>query len=391
MAIPKITFNIATDGLNRSAEAIQKIPGFVLTGNTVADKVTIGQSYQIFSLKAAEDLGIEKTGTNAFAYKHIAAFFNTAGQGAPLWFMLVSDATTMTLMADKTENYAKKLIEDAGNIRALGLLKKATGTETITAGLDEDVATAVVKAQELANHFAEKYFPFRVILSGNRFSGNQQDLTDFKTAEYRNVNVLIANDDAASEASIGLNLGRQVAIPSQRRQSRVKDGAVIPLQAYFTNGEKVETQQDAWDAIDEKRYTFFRNFSNRSGYYFTGDKTLIGSDDDFSTLAPGFVIDEAVLTAYDVLVEELSDEIPVDAAGKIHPAIIKSWQGAIDTRIKNDMVSTGKLSGFTSYIDENQSVLTANKILVKLRPQPVGYADFIEVEIGFTTNLDNNE
>lgn len=391
MALPKITFNIATDGLGRLSEAIQKIPGLVLTGVTVADKVTIGQSYQIFSLKAAEDLGIASVGDNAFAHKHIAAFFNTAGQGAPLWFMLVSDATTMTDMADKNNPYAKKLIEDAGNIRVLGLLKKATGAETITAGLDEDVATAVVKAQELADHFAAKYFPFRVILSGNRFSGVQQDLTDFKTAAHRNVNVLIANDDAASEASIGLNLGRQVAIPSQRRQSRVKDGAIIPLQAYFTNGAKVETLQDSWDAIDEKRYTFFRNFSNRSGYFFTGDKTLVSSADDFSTLAPGFVMDEAVLTAYDVLVEELSDEIPVDVDGKIHPAVIKSWQGSIETRIKNDMVVTGKISGVAAFIDKDQNVLQTDKIEITLKVQPVGYADFIEVNIGFTTNLENNE
>ena len=47
MALPKITFNIATDGLDRNSDAIEKVPGFVLTGNTVADKVTIGKSYQI--------------------------------------------------------------------------------------------------------------------------------------------------------------------------------------------------------------------------------------------------------------------------------------------------------------------------------------------------------
>ena len=391
MALPKITFNIATDGLGRNSDAIQKVPGFCLTGQTVAGKVAIGQSNQIFSLKAAEDLGIEKVGVNSFAYKHIAAFYEEAKQGAPCWFMLVSDATTLTDMADKTNNYAKKLIEDAGNIRILGLLKKATGTETITNGLDVDVETAVVKSQELADYFASNYFPIRIILSGNRFNGNQQDLFDYKVSEYRNVNVLIANNDASNEASIGLNLGRQAAIPSQRRQSRVKNGAVIPLQAYFTNGEKVESLQDSWDAIDDKRYTFFRNFSNRSGYFFSGDKTLVGSDDDFSTLAPGFVIDEVVLTAYDVLVEELSDEIPVDTTGKIHPAIIKSWQGAIDTRIKNEMVNTGKLSGFVSYIDENQSVLQADKIKISLKPQPIGYADNIEVNIDFTTNLEENE
>ncbi|WBX72897.1 DUF2586 family protein [Tenacibaculum pacificus] len=256
MALPKITFNIATDGLGRLSDAINKIPGLVITGSTVANKITIGQSYQIFSLKGAEDLGITADGANSFAYKHLVSFYNKAGQGAPLWLMVVSDATTMTAMADLTNNYAKKLIEDAKNIRVLGLLKKATGTETIKNGLDADVETAVVKVQELAVHFTGKYFPFRTILSGNSFNGNVQELFDYSQSKFKNVNILIANDDGAPEASIGLNLGKQVAIPSQRRQSRVKDGAVIPLQAYFTSGEKVQALQDMWDTIDDKRFTF---------------------------------------------------------------------------------------------------------------------------------------
>lgn len=390
MAIPKITFNIATDGLGRNTDNIQKIPALVITGNTVASKVTIGKSYQIFSLKNAEDLGITETGVNSFAYKHIKDFYNLAGQGAPLWLMLVSNATTLTQMADKTKPYAKKLIEDAnGKIRVLGLLKKATGTETVTNGLDADVHTSVVKAQELAEYFADKYFPIRVIVSGNRFNGNVAELKDYSETTYRHVNILIANNDGANEAAIGINLGKQLSNPSQRRQSRVKDGAVVPLQAYFTNGKKVESLNDAWDAIDNKRYTFFRSFANRSGFFFSGEKTLTAQKDDYSTLSNGFVMDEAVLIAYDVLVDELSGEIPITTEGIIHPAIIKSWQGKIDSQIKGLMQNEGKISAVATYIDEKQNVLQNDTIVVSIKILPVGYADFIEVNIGFTTKIEN--
>lgn len=388
MAISKITFKIATDGLGRTTNAIQKIPGLVITGASVAKKVTIGKSYQIFSLKNAEDLGIEKDGVNAFAYKHIKDFYDEAGQGAPLWFMLVLPTITMTKMADKTQVYAKKLIEEAKNIRVLGLVKKSTTAKvTIKNGVDEDVASAIVKAQELANHFAGKYFPFKVILSENNFNGKVQDLANYDNAKYKDVNLLIANNDGKHEASIGLNLGRQVAIPTQRRQSRIKDGAVIPLQAYFTNGEKVETLADAWDTIDDKRHTFFRNFPNRSGYYFSGEKTLVSNNNDFSTLAPGFVMNEAVLIAHDVLVDKLSEEIPITPQGSIHPAIVKSWQGKIESQIKALMQDTGKISGVKALIDEKQNVLKNDTLQIVVKIQPVGYADFIQVNIGFTTKL----
>lgn len=389
MALPNITFNIATDGLGRSQAEIQKIPGLVITGITEAD-VTLGETYQIFSLKNAEDLGITEESGNAFAYKHISDFYETAGQGAPLWFMLVSDVTTMTLMADINEPYAKKLVNDAGgSIRVIGLLKKAVGDEAVSGGLDEDVATAAQKAQELGAYFAERYMHIRTILSGNGFDGTVANLTDFEAAGlgYSGVNLLIANKDGAPEASIGLALGKQLSIPSQRKQSRIKDGPVITDTAYFTNGAPVESLADAWDLIDDKGYTFFRNFPNRSGYFFSSDRTLTAKEDDFSSLARGFVMDEAVLIAYGVLIEQLSDEIPVTEAGQIHPAIIKSWQSSIETQIENLMVASGKLVAVRAYIDENQNVLANDKVVVDISLLPVGYAEFIEVNIGFTTNL----
>ncbi len=389
MGLPNISFNIATDGLGRSLADIQKTPGLVITGITEAN-VVLGECYQVFSLKNVEDLGITEQSGNTFAYKHIKDFYEMAGQGAPLWFMLVSDATTMTLMADVNEPYAKKLVQDAGgNIRVLGLVKESDGNEVISGGLDEDVALAVEKSQELVNYFAERFMHIRTILSGNAFDGTVANLTDFEAANlaYNGVNLLIANNDGEPEASIGLALGKQLSIPSQRKQSRIKDGPVITQAAYFTNGDPVESLADAWDIIDDKGYTFFRNFANRSGYFFTSDVTLTSKEDDFISLARGFVMDEAVLIAYGVLIDQLSDEIPVTEAGLIHPAIIKSWQSSIETQIENLMVANGKLIAIKAFIDENQNVLSTDKIVVGISLLPVGYAEHIEVNIGFTTNI----
>ena len=52
MSLPNIKFNISKNGLGLLQANIQKIPGLVLTGLTVTgtNKVTVGNSYQIFSL-----------------------------------------------------------------------------------------------------------------------------------------------------------------------------------------------------------------------------------------------------------------------------------------------------------------------------------------------------
>jgi hypothetical protein len=391
MSLPNIKFNISKNGLGLLQSDIQKIPGKVLTGVTVAggNKVTVGSSYQIFSLDEAVNLGIDETGTNAFAYKQIKAFYDEAKKGAELWFMLVPSTVTFEDMADITKAYAKKLLADAkGKIRILGLCKKSGNTETITEGIDADVAFAVVKAQALAEDYASRYFPVRIIISGNKFSGVVADLKDYTTTAFNKVAILLANTDGSKEASIGLFLGRLASIPMQRKVSRVKDGPVESFASYFTNGVPVESLDTAWDAIHNKGYISLRSFANKSGYYFSGDQTLTGATDDFNSLARGLVMDEAVLIAYGTLVEELSDEIPVTAAGTIHPAIIKGWQNAIEKQIIGNMVEKGALSGVKAFIGENQNVLVTNNIDVELQLQPVGYSDFITVNIGFTTTLD---
>lgn len=389
MSLPKISFIIAVTGLTLSAANIQKVPGMVITGNTVATKITIGESKQFFSLAGAELAGITEA-ANPLAYKHVKAFYDFAGNGAELWLMLVSDATTVSTIVDKNEAMASKLLNDAGGrIRVLGVVRKSAGTEVSLNGLDTDITTAAPKAQALAVEFADKYFPVRILLSGNNFTGTAQDLFDYSTTAFNKVSILLSNTDGEKEASIGLALGKLASIPVQRNIGRVKDGAVESLNAYFTDGSKVSTKSTSWEAISDKKYIFMRNFVGRAGFYFSDDPTLTGEADDFKSLTNGFVMDKVVLIAYASLLENLSDEIPVTESGTIHPAIIKSWQNSVENSVNDLMTSNGELSNFKAYIDETQNVFANNKLEVRLSPQPVGYAKQIDVYVGFTTIINN--
>ncbi|GAA5096910.1 hypothetical protein GCM10023210_31290 [Chryseobacterium ginsengisoli] len=386
--LPNIKFNISTTGLGRLQADIQKIPGLIITGVSVATKVTIGKSYQLFSIEEAKNLGIDET-SNPFAYKHIKHFYDYAGENAELWVMLVSDATTMAQMVDKAGNIATRLIQDAGGkIRILGLIKKSSGTETALDALDADVNASVIASQNLADYYAGKYYPFRVIISGNNYTGSATDLKDYGQNNYNRVSILVSNTDGNKEASIGLALARIASIPVQRNIGRVKDGAVEEIQAYFTNGAKVESNSDFWETIHDKGYIFLRNYVGRAGFFFSDDPTLTKESDDFKSLANGFVMDKAILISYNTLINELLDEIPVTASGNIHPAIIKSWQTNVETQINGLMIETGELSGRRVFIDENQKVLQTGILNVKIALQPVGYAKYIVVNIGFTTNIE---
>ncbi|ROI10099.1 hypothetical protein EGI11_03275 [Chryseobacterium sp. H3056] len=387
MGLPKILFNIATTGLGLLSANIQKTPGLVITGVTVATKITLGQSVQVFSLQDAADKGITAA-ENPFAYKHVQAFYNYAGNGAELWLMLVSDATSMENMADKTMNYAKKLLGDAnGRIRILGIVKESLGSEVIADGLDADVDKAAIKAQDLAEEAELNYFPIRVLISANSFNGTPAALKDYKTTAHNKVSLLISNTDGAKDASIGLALGRLASTPVQRNIGRVKDGPVEDTAAFFTNGATAQSLSSAWDSIHDKGFIILRNFAGRSGFYFSDDPTLTAVSDDFRSLANGFVMDKALMIAYSSLIENLGDEVLVTDEGTIHPAIIKSWQNEVETQLQGLMVANGELSNARVYINERQDVLTTGNMTVAIQLLPVGYAKYITVDIGFTTQI----
>lgn len=392
MNLPSVKFNIATTGLGQQLVTSDKVIGLIATGVAVAgaENANLNKSYQFFSIKDAEVIGIVAGGTNDFIYQHLKQFFAEAGNGAEIWLMLVAAAVTYTDMLDLTKlTNARQLLNDAGGrIRVLGALKKSAGNEASVGGLDGDVHAAVIKAQEMAEYFATQYMPVRVIISGNNFSGVIADLKDYSTETYPRLLCLMANNDGTKVASVGLALGRLARIPVRRNIGRVKDGAIEPSVAYFTNGAKVESLVDAWDAIHNKGYVFLRSFVNKSGYYFTGDVTLVKSDNDFNRFARGLVMDKAVVVAYANLVENLLDEVEVATDGSIHPAVIKSWQADLDSALRV-MVTDGDLSDVQVYIDETQKVLSTGLIKVVIRLLPVGYAEYIEVQIGFTTQIEN--
>lgn len=391
MNLPSIKFLITNGGLAQQLSTADKVVGLIASGVAVTGTsgAALNQPYQLFSLKDAENLGIIAGSTNDFVYQHLLQFYTEAGQGAELWLMLVAEAVTYTDMLDQNKDNAKKLLNGAGGrIRVLGALKKSAGSETAVGGLDGDVHTAIVKAQDLAAAFAAKYMPVRVMVSGNNYNGTIADLKDYGQSNYNRVCCLISNTDGTKVASVGLALGRLARTPVQRNIARVRDGAVESLNAYFTNGQKAEILQDGWDAIYNKGYIFLRSFVNKSGYFFSDDQTLTGATDDFNSLARGLVMDKAVLLAYASLINNLLDEVEISAAGTIHPAIIKSWQTELENAV-NAMVTSGNLSAVRVYINENQQVLSTGVMEVELNLLPVGYAKYINVKIGFITKINN--
>lgn len=392
---PNITITLDQNALNQTVQTADGIAGMVLQGVAVVSTLDINTPYAIYSLEDAEDLGIVQGGSNDFAWTQIKGFYDEALAGAEL-FIMVSDQT-LPNMVDKDNEYAVKLLNYAeGTIRLLAIGVESDGDETITNGLDANAHLAVAKANALAEQFSDEYKPLRVVVGGNVYSGTPADLVDYKDNTTNRVAMFISADDNSKTASVGKFLGRLAKSPVQRKPSRVLDGPVEEVvEAYLTDGETVEDSDSTLDAIHDKGYIFYRRHVGRAGYFYSSDVTLTADSDDYNSIARGRVIDKAYLITYDTLLNHLSDEVELESNGRIDSSIVKAWEGEVENAIFANMKDTGEstrpeISGVEVTIDPTQNIASTNTLSVEVRIQPVGYADFIDVILGYALTVNQN-
>ena len=391
MALPGVNIEILNGQLGRVAGTADGVAGLIGTG-VAASGLALGTPKQIFGTEDAKALGIDDAYDTANAtdlYRQIKDFYAQAGEGAELWIMIVSNTTTLTNMVDSAGNIAPALLDAAeGRIRLLGITRNPAGTyvPAVTSGLDDDAKDAVMAAQTLATNYAGQYKPVRVLVEGRAFQGTASSLYDFRGGTQNRAGIVLQGLGLNKKsAAVGLALGRMAAEPVQRDLGRVKSGDLNLSSAYLSDGQKIETYSlGEWGQIHNKGYIFARKFQGKSGYYFNGSVACTAITDDYSSLARGRVIDKALVITYTTYVNEILDDIEIDADGYMAPAVVKSYQAKIETAINENMTRKEEISGVSCQIDPRQNVLATDKVSITLSIRPKGYTKNIEVKLGFS-------
>jgi hypothetical protein len=397
MGLPNVNITILNGQLGRVAGTADGVAGLILTGVAVTGKIALSEPKQVFGTDEVKALGIDEaydTANNTDAYAQIKDFYSQAGEGAELWIMLISDATTMAMACDKSNDIARKLLDIAeGAIKLLGITRApAAGyIASYTDGIDDDANAAVLNLHALAEEYAAGYMPFRGIVGGRDFQGVPANLLNFRQNTNNRVGVTLEGlGEGSKSAAVGRVLGKMAKNTVQRNIARVKDGDLGLVKAYLSNGEPVEKYKSAWDSIHDKGYIFTRKFPGKNGYFYNDDPACCPLTDDYSSLARGRVIDKATVIAYTTYVEEIQDDLEVDEEGYINPATVKDYQQKIENAIGLLMVPA-EASAVTCEIDPKQNLLATDTVKIKkLSIRPRGYAKFIDVPLGFENPLNSN-
>lgn len=400
MPLPNVEIPLLDNQLGRVESSPDRVPGLILSG-IATDYLELDTPTQIFTLQAAIDLGIDSAydeDNSLDAYRQIKEFYDQAGNGQELWFMIIDQAVTMEDACDKANDYAKLLLDAAqGAITVWGITRVPDEgyTAALTKGFDDDAYAAILKADALCKEYTAAFKPCRAIIGARDFQGVPADLVNLRANTNNNVAVLLGNSKASDTGTcMGHLLGRIASIPVQRNIGRVKDGDMGLVDAYFSNGASVMTLESAWDTIHDKGYIFFRKFAGINGFFYNDDPTCSPKSGDYSSLARGFVIDKAVRITYGIYVTELQDDLDTDDDGFLDPSVVKAFQqkiiNAINANMRGAQVNNNNISGVECEIDPKQNLLQNDTVTIKkLGVRPKGYSKYIYVPLGFTNPLNN--
>ncbi|MFI3322091.1 MAG: DUF2586 family protein [Rikenellaceae bacterium] len=387
--LPNVNITLGNGNIGTVTLSDDGISGLILTGTAVTDTLSLNKVYTLSSASDLVKLGITET-NNPLVYKEIVGFYTTAGDGAELHLLVVSEATTLTQMCAITAGSPlQKLIDStAGRIRIVGLNRNPPSTYEPTEKncLDGDVITAVAAAQVLAESYMAKIAPFVVLLPALGWDGETDGLYQPREGSYNNVSVVMASDGIFGEseyysAAIGQVVGRAASSAVNISIGRVKDGS-IAAEGYFTDGNTPEDDYSLWNTLHDAGYIFYRTYIGKNGYYLNDDATCVATTDDYHRLCLTRVIQKAVVICYKTYIDEILDSVQVDAdTGQIPTALCKYYEQNVIKAINTNMED--EISGFTAYVDPAQDLITSGALEIQCKIVPTALLKEINVDLSF--------
>lgn len=387
MTLSNVNIKLENGALGRVSASADGVAGLILTGKTVVGKLDLNKVYLLSSPRDLVTLGITAE-TNTLAHKDILAFYAQAGEGAELYLLVVSEATTLTQMCGAEDaSPLKKLVDHAkGRIRLIGINRtppaeyEAATTET---GIDNDAVLAATAAQLVAESYAKQINPFRMFIPALLWDDTTDKLFKPREASSNRVGLVLAADvkfGQVASAAIGQVLGRAALIPVNYSIARVKNGA-IAASGFLTSGKKPEECAGLHELLNDAGYIFYRLFVGKNGYYLNDDCLSAPLSDDYSNLNLGRVIDKAMIIAYTAYIDEIQDSIEVDDKGELPQYLCTYFESNIENAIAMKMQN--EISQFTAYINPAQNVLSSSKLEISCKITPKGITRNINVTLGF--------
>jgi hypothetical protein len=349
-----------------SAGVTTVIVGTITVGTPVTFSAGVGSRFSVY-------------------YYHVAEFFRKNPQGVLYIGVFAYGAT---FAAIKTiQNYAE------GAIRQMMVYQ----TGTVFAGAQ------VTAIQAICDTLYSEDQPLVVIYN--------PDITSFATVAALNINLNSLDSEMVS-VNIGMDLtgegnfnyqtvggavnsgGTELGLLSRAKvsdniawvgQYNIAAGLEYD-KIQFANGVAyLGTSSSALNTLNTYKYNFIKKFgADYGGSYYNLDLTCTASTSDFSRIRNNRTMQKATRQIRLAMLPFLNSPIEINTDGTLTQDVIEQFK-AVCERALDQMRSAGEISQRQVLIDGSQDILSTNTLTITVNIIPIGSAETIAVNIGFTT------
>jgi hypothetical protein len=375
MSLPRVSVLYSNGNLLADISVIDGIAGIVGTVNTPG---LIGVPKIYYSLAEAVTDGFTEA-DEPFMYRQLKEFYDEVAGNQEVHVMGIADTMSMAEALDYLDADGAMKLRNAANgkIRLLGVCRKPDGGYDPGNGFfDSDVEAASAKAKTFCQNALTALVPLRVLIEGRVTDDTSGDMLAPNTLDNGFMGVVVGGSANDGSASVGTALGRAVKYAAHIKVGKVANGPLSIATIYI--GTKLLKDYSGLETLHDSGVISFMQHPNKAGFYFGIDH--MASTDDYRLLAYGRVVDKTAIIAAAVYMEELEDEVKVDANGYIDELEIEHLKGVLTQQVNKNMAD--QISGLQVLIDPKQDITSTSKLTVKVRVQPLGYKSFIDVDLG---------
>jgi hypothetical protein len=261
----------------------------------------------------------------------------------------------------------------------------------------------VTKIQARCDEVFGQYRPM-VALFAPEISGTASvsSLPNNSTLDSEMVSVVISQDRGArghelwrvTQKSIS-DLGAKLGVLSQSSVSQswawvgqfnMSNGTELDTIG-FSNGEAYTSiSAGELESLNAYAYCFLRKLEGITGTYNNQPNTATLLTSDFRFLYLNRVLQKAIRLVRANTLPAVSSPIVLKADGTLPDWQVENLQTLGDTAL-GQMISDGELSAGQTIVNPSQNVLATNTISEAIELLPIGVADYINIEIGYVSQL----
>jgi hypothetical protein len=176
-------------------------------------------------------------------------------------------------------------------------------------------------------------------------------------------------------------------IPVSEDLGRTARGALtgVSLTATTAAGVALAKQRDenSTPGLDASRFTTLRTIIGRQGIYITKGRTMAPSGSDYSVWQNGRVIDVASAQTRDTMLSYLNASLVLKTDGTISEREAQGIEGNLDSALQAALTQPGDASAVVAIVNRTTSIVATSTLPVSVRVTPLGYASYINVDLGF--------